>query len=114
MSAVSQAGGITHDAEPDPHIVELSKLMLARTPELGQALADRLFREIDAYRDGTVVAKDEVAASCAANLTFVFHALSGHGDVDVSPAENVGTSRAFVGLPLPAVMTAYRIGFRFM
>ncbi|MGA9488725.1 MAG: helix-turn-helix domain-containing protein [Mycobacterium sp.] len=114
MSAVSHAGGVRHGAEPDPHIVELSKLMLARAPELGQALADRLFREIDAYRDGTVVTKDEVAASCEANLTFVFHSLSAHGDVNVSPAENVGTARALVGLPLPAVMTAYRIGFRFM
>jgi hypothetical protein len=114
MSAVSHAGGVRHGAEPDPHIVELSKLMLARAPELGQALADRLFREIDAYRDGTVVTKDEVQASCEANLTFVFHALSGHGDVDVSPAENAGTARALVGLPLPALMTAYRIGFRFM
>ena len=114
MSAVSHTGEVRHGAEPDPHIVELSKLMLARAPELGLALADRLFREIDAYRDGTVVTKDEVQASCAANLTFVFHALSGHGDVDVSPAENAGTARALVGLPLPALMTAYRIGFRFM
>ena len=114
MSAVSHPGEVRHGAEPDPHIVELSKLMLARAPELGQALADRLFREIDAYRDGTVVTKDEVAASCAANLAFVFHALSGHGDVDVSPAEHAGTARALVGLPLPALMTAYRIGFRFM
>src|SRR5271154_5721908 len=114
MSAVSHAGGVRHEADPDPHIVELSKLMLARAPELGQELADRLFREIDAYRDGTVVTNDEVQASCAANLTFVFHALSGHGDVDVSPAEHAGTARALVGLPLPALMTAYRIGFRFM
>jgi sugar diacid utilization regulator len=114
MSAGSHAGSVRHGTEPDPHIVELSKLMLARAPELGQALADRLFREIDAYHGGTVVTKDEVAASCEANLAFVFRSLSGHGDVDVSPAENVGTARALVGLPLPAVMTAYRIGFRFM
>jgi sugar diacid utilization regulator len=114
MSAGSHAGDIRHGTEPDPHIVELSKLMLARAPELGQALADRLFREIDAYHEGTVVTKDEVAASCEANLAFVFRSLSGHGDVDVSPAEHVGTARALVGLPLPAVMTAYRIGFRFM
>jgi sugar diacid utilization regulator len=114
MSAVPHADSVRRGAEPDPHIVELSKVMLARAPELGRALADRLFREIDAYHEGTVVTKDEVAASCEANLTFVFHSLSGHGDVDVSPAENVGTARALVGLPLPAVMTAYRIGFRFM
>lgn len=114
MRAVSHAGSARHGTEPDPHIVELSKLMLGRAPELGQALADRLFREIDAYHEGTVVTKDEVAASCEANLAFVFRSLSGHGDVDVSPAEHVGTARALVGLPLPAVMTAYRIGFRFM
>ena len=60
MSAVSHAGGVRRGAAPDPHIVELSKLMLARAPELGEAMADRLFREIDAYRDGTVVTKDEV------------------------------------------------------
>ena len=114
MSAVSHAGSVRRGADPDPHIVELSKLMLARAPELGQALADRLFREIDAYHDGTVVTKDEVRASCEANLTFVFHSLSGHADVDVSPAEHTGTARALAGLPLPAVMTAYRIGFRFM
>jgi hypothetical protein len=114
MSAVSHAGGVRRGAEPDPHVVELSKLMLARAPELGQTLADRLFSEIDAYGEGTVVTKDELRASCEANLTFVFHALSGHADVDVSPAEHTGTARALVGLPLPAVMTAYRIGFRFM
>jgi DNA-binding PucR family transcriptional regulator len=114
MSAVPHAGNVRRGVEPDPHIVELSKLMLARAPELGQALADRLFRDIDAYHDGTVVTKDEVRASCEANLTFVFHSLSGHANIDVSPAEAAGTARALVGLPLPALMTAYRIGFRFM
>src|SRR5271169_2520695 len=114
MSAVPHADSVRRGADPDPHIVELSKLMLARAPELGAALADRLFREIDAYRDGTVVTRDEVRASCEANLTFVFDSLAGHADVDVSPAEYTGTARALAGAPLPAVMTAYRIGFRFM
>ncbi len=114
MSAVSHAGNARRDADPDPHIVELSKLMLARAPELGEALAERLFREIDAYHDGTVVSKDEVAASCAANLTYVFHSLAGHADDDVSAAEHTGSERALAGVPLPALMTAYRIGFRFM
>jgi len=114
MSAVPHADGVRPRAAPDPHIVELSKLMLTRAPALGEALADRLCREIDAYRDGTVVTKGEVRASCEANLTFVFHSLSGHANIDVSPAEAAGTARALAGVPLPAVMTAYRIGFRFM
>src|SRR5271155_2053592 len=114
MSAVPRADSVRRGADPDPHIIELSRLMLARAPELGAALADRLFREIDAYHDGTVVTKDEVRASCEANLTFVFDSLAGHADVDVSVAEHTGTTRALSGVPLPALMTAYRIGFRFM
>ncbi|HZC90592.1 MAG TPA: helix-turn-helix domain-containing protein, partial [Mycobacterium sp.] len=58
--------------------------------------------------------KDEVAASCEANLTYVFHSLAGHADHDVSAAEHTGSARALAGVPLPALMTAYRIGFRFM
>ena len=114
MSAGTHPVGVRRGAEPDPHIVKLSKLLLGRAPELGEALADRLFREVDAYRDGTVVTRDDVRKSCEANLTFVFDSLAGHADVDVSPAEYTGTARALAGTPLPAVMTAYRIGFRFM
>ena len=80
MSAVPHADGVRPRAAPDPHIVELSKLMLSRAPALGEALADRLCREIDAYRDGTVVTKDQVRASCEANLTFVFDSLAGRAE----------------------------------
>ena len=51
--------------------------MLTRAARLGEALADRLCREIDAYHDGTVVTKDQVRESCVANLTFVFDSLAG-------------------------------------
>lgn len=98
----------------DPHVVELSKLMLERAPALGRAMADVLCRDIDAYRDDTVVTRDQVAESCVANVAFIFHSLTEQDDVDVSPAERTGTERATAGVPLPAVMTAYRIGFRFM
>src|SRR5271156_988347 len=114
MSATTHPVGDLRGAAPDPHIVELGKLMLARAPRLGKAMADLLCREIEAYRDGTVVTKDQVAESCVANVTFIFDSLAGNADVDVSPAEHTGTARALAGVPLPAVMTAYRIGFRFM
>src|SRR5258705_10224693 len=114
MSVASKTDGARRAAGADRHIVELGKLILARAPKLGKAMADLLCREIDAYRDGTVVTKDQVAESCVANVTFIFDSLTGNADVDVSPAEDTGTARALAGVPLPAVMTAYRIGFRFM
>ncbi|MGO9507566.1 MAG: PucR family transcriptional regulator [Mycobacterium sp.] len=114
MSAATHPAGVRRGAAPDPHITQLGKLMLARAPKLGEAMADLLCREIDAYRDGSVVTKDSVRMSCVANVTFIFDSLAGDADVDVSPAEDTGTTRALAGVPLPAVMTAYRIGFRFM
>jgi hypothetical protein len=114
MSAPPRPAGSRRGPAPDPHVVELGKLMLARARRLGLAMADLLCREIDAYRDGSVVTKDEVAESCVANVTFIFDSLAGNADVDVAPAEHTGTARALAGVPLPAVMTAYRIGFRFM
>jgi len=114
MSAATHPAGVRHGAAPDPHIVELGKLMLARAPRLGKAMADLLCSEIDAYRDGSVVTKDQVVESCVANVTFIFDSLAGDTDADVFPAEHTGTARALAGVPLPAVMTAYRMGFRFM
>lgn len=114
MRVSSKTDGARDGATVDPHVIELGKLMLARAPQLGMAMADVLCSEIDAYRDGSVVAKEKVAESCVANVTFIFDSLAGHTDVDVSPAEHTGTARALAGVPLPAVMTAYRIGFRFM
>ena len=60
-------------------------------------MADLICRQIDAYRDGSVVTKDQVAESCVANVTFIFDSLTGT-DVDVSPAERTGTERALAGV----------------
>jgi len=114
MGVASKTHGVRHGAAVDPHVIKLGKLMLARAPGLGEEMADVLCREIEAYRDGSVVTKDDVRESCIANVTFIFDSLAGNADVDVSPAERTGTARALTGVPLPAVMTAYRIGFRFM
>ncbi|MCV7409445.1 PucR family transcriptional regulator [Mycobacterium florentinum] len=114
MSVASKTDGVRRDAAADRYVVELGRLMLARAPRLGTKMADLLCREIDAYRDGNIVAKDHVIESCVANLTFIFDSLNREGDADVAPAERTGTERAVAGVPLPAVMTAYRIGFRFM
>jgi sugar diacid utilization regulator len=114
MSVATRTDGVRRGAAADPHVVELGKLMLACAPRLGMAMADLLCREIDAYRDGTVVTKEQVAESCEANVTYIFDSLAGNAEADVSPAEHTGVARAHSGVPLPAVMTAYRIGFRFM
>ncbi|MFD9667419.1 PucR family transcriptional regulator [Rhodococcus sp. NPDC059968] len=102
------------EGQTDPLIVELAVAMLARADQLGAALASVIRRDIDHYRSNTLVTNDEIQRSCTANLTFVFHSLAGDTEMDVSAAEATGTARALAGVPLPAVMAAFRIGFRFM
>jgi|GEM_PF-4093687 len=63
MSVASKADGAQRGTAPDPHIAELGKLMPARAPTLGKGMADLRCQEIEAYRDGTVVAKHQVAQS---------------------------------------------------
>jgi hypothetical protein len=105
---------VTTKSAADPHILRLGKMMLGRASQLGEAMAGLLCHEIDAYRDGSVVTMESVRESCVANVTFIFDSLAGDDDVDVTPAARTGVTRALAGVPLPAVMTAYRIGFRFV
>lgn len=113
-TGVDSAYRVGMEGRPDPPIVELADAMLARADEFGAALAAVIRRDIDYYRSNTLVSTDEIQRSCSANMTFVFRALAGDTDMDVSAAEATGTSRALAGVPLPAVMAAYRVGFRFM
>lgn len=102
-------------ARPDPHIIELGAALLARAPELGNELTDILRREIDFYASNTnLLTREQIQQSCTANMAFVFRHLSGDVDMDVTPAESTGKARAVAGVPLAAVMAAYRVGFRFM
>lgn len=100
------------DTAVDRHIVDLSRLMLDRISALGARLAERICTEIDGYQ--SAAAFDDVRESCIANMAFVFRSLCGDGEADLSPAADTGRQRAVEGVPLAAVMTAYRIGFRFM
>jgi DNA-binding PucR family transcriptional regulator len=102
-------------AAPDPSIVRLGKAMLARVDEVATAMADVIRRDVTFYQSKPgVVTGDELRRSCVANMTYVFDALAGDVDADVSVAEDTGIRRALAGVPLAAVMAAYRVGFRYM
>ncbi|MUL83936.1 MULTISPECIES: CdaR family transcriptional regulator [unclassified Mycolicibacterium] len=101
-------------AQPDPHIARLVKTMLARADELTDAMCDEIRRVVGFYESNTrLVTADELHRSCLSQMTYVLEALAGAIDADVSAAEDVGIRRAVAGVPLVAVMSAYRVGFRF-
>lgn len=114
MYATSGADRRRSGPASDPHVGRLSALMLDRAAELGASMADLLCREVAAYRDSDLVPRDEVYENCVANLVYIFSSLADDNSPDLAAAAHVGAARAVAGVPLTAVMTAYRIGFRLM
>jgi hypothetical protein len=84
--------------------------MLARNlDELAQDVASAVRAEVDFYKTTRAVADDDLLASCTENIRFALKSLGDGVDFDTSPAVTTGTRRAAAGIPVPAVMDAYRI-----
>ncbi|MFC7449581.1 PucR family transcriptional regulator [Rhodococcus daqingensis] len=96
----------------EQQMVELGTALYRRADELGQAVANVIAAEVDFYASGSAVTSAELAESCKANLRFIFSGLQGDQDFDTTPARATGIRRAKAGVPLAAVMEAYRVAFR--
>ena len=78
--------------------------------KLAQDVACAVRAEVDFYKSTRVVTDDDLLASCADNLRIALNSLQEGAAFDTSPAVATGSRRAAAGVPLPAVMDAYRIG----
>ena len=78
--------------------------------KLAQDVACAVRAEVDFYKSTRVVTDDDLLASCADNLRIALNSLQEGVAFDTSPAVATGSRRAAAGVPLPAVMDAYRIG----
>jgi PucR C-terminal helix-turn-helix domain/GGDEF-like domain len=102
-------------APADPNIARLAKTMVSRADELADTMCDEIRRVVGFYDSNAgPVTSDELRRSCLSQMAYVLEALTGDIDADVSAAEEVGVRRAVTGVPLVAVMSAYRVGFRFI
>jgi DNA-binding transcriptional LysR family regulator len=84
--------------------------LIRRTEQLGAAVASAVRDDIDFYQHAEVVSHDQLVESCTDNVRFIFSGLAGPRSFDTTPAILTGESRAQSRVPLPVVMSAYRIG----
>lgn len=99
-------------ADVEAQLVEIGVALSGQADELGRAVAAAIRAEIDFYRNTTVIGDDELIENCTSNLRSVFRGLQGIQTFDTTPPESTGITRADAGVPLPALMGAYRVGFR--
>ena len=108
-SRLLTANGHGVRADVDGQVRAIASALASRVDELAQSVASAIRAEVDFYKVSAVVTNDELLASSADNLQFALKYLETAAGFDVSPAVATGSKRAVVGVPLPAVMAAYRL-----
>ncbi len=102
---------VTPDAV-DPVVRDLSRALLPRIDEFAERMASRIRAQEPLYRDGHVVTPDELRRSCRDNLSYVFGQLAGEPTIGIEVPRATGIRRGETGVPLSAVLQAFRIGGR--
>ncbi|SFE05652.1 PucR family transcriptional regulator [Blastococcus tunisiensis] len=95
-------------------LAELAPLLLDQLDPMTDRMLDVLHRTEPVYRDLRGRDEEEMRASTRANLERGLHALigaaSGDARTSLRDAREVGRRRAALGIPLEAVLRAYRLG----
>src|ERR1700760_4834091 len=101
--------GHTVGTEVDEQVQGIASELASRVDELAQAVACAVRAEVAFYQSSGVVTNDELLTSSVENLGLALKCLETAEGFDTSPAVATGSKRAAAGVPLPAVMDAYRI-----
>jgi PucR C-terminal helix-turn-helix domain/GGDEF-like domain len=101
-------------AAVDPVVRDLSRVLLPRVDQFALRMADRIRAQEPLYREGHAVTPDDLRKSCRDNLLYVFGRLAGEPNIGTEAPRATGARRAEAGIPLSALLSAYRIGGRFI
>jgi hypothetical protein len=101
-------------ASGEPSVRALSRRLLTTVDDLAGELADRIRRAEVHYRRQQGVPADDLWQSCRHNLLHILTQLAGDAPLEVEAARATGRRRAEQGVPLPAILHAYRIGGRYV
>jgi PucR C-terminal helix-turn-helix domain/GGDEF-like domain len=99
-------------SDMETQIGQLRVALLDRCDHLGTMVAGTIRREVEYYRRDSPVSDDQLTESCVENMRFMFEGLDAPAKFDTAVAARTGTARAIAGVPLAAVMEAYRVGCR--
>ncbi|MGQ0465809.1 MAG: PucR family transcriptional regulator [Sporichthyaceae bacterium] len=108
-----RSGGSPSPAEPDAaRVAALGRALLTRSDEIGAEMAHQILATVPAYAGGALVSPDVLRASCVEQSHAILQAVGNDPGVFATRARAIGRSRAAAGVPLTAVMDAFRLGGR--
>lgn len=96
----------------DKEISTLATVLLERVGELAKEMAARI-RGGSRDHHYDVVPAEELEEACRTQVANALRAMAGEVPLDTEAGARIGRRRALQNVPLPAVMTAYRIGVKY-
>ncbi|WP_234336704.1 PucR family transcriptional regulator [Streptomyces xylophagus] len=96
----------------DKEIRALATVLLERVDELAKEMATRIRAGSREYHYDAVPEED-LEEACRIHVGNALQALSGQAPLDTGTAAEIGHRRARQNVPLPTVMTAYRVGVKY-
>lgn len=102
------------EREVAPEVRSLSRQLLPDADRLGARMAERICAEIPMYAEGQLLSFEQLADSCAHNISYVLGILAGDPATSLDSPRATGAARAGQGVPYDAVLQAFRIGGRYI
>src|SRR5690606_37921206 len=107
---IAYPGGVT--APPRTTTARPALDLLERIGELADELVARIVGADRSYVDAGLLTAEELHGACLSNLTAIITALGGAEPVRLQPARAVGRLKAERGVPIAALLHAFRLGGR--
>ncbi|WP_084727729.1 PucR family transcriptional regulator [Rhodococcoides yunnanense] len=95
-----------------PSSFELAAPLMDGAEELTDELVRRILTAEHAYVESTALTRDQLRSACLANVTAMIADLAGEKPVDLESARAAGRLKAAQGVPLAALLHAFRLGGR--
>ncbi|QMU77997.1 PucR family transcriptional regulator [Streptacidiphilus sp. PB12-B1b] len=98
----------------DAQVERLGARMLRQADDLADRMAARIRAAVPRYGSDAAVSAEELRRTCLENVRFIFGPLGSAPALSSPESRENGRRRARAGVPLTAVMEAYRVGARFL
>ncbi len=109
---VSSGRRTTPTQDRERELDTVVNVLSGRLGNLAPRVAQTIREQVDYYGSTRVITQSDIVETVRSNYAMVIHGLAGDAEFDTSSAAETGANRADAGVPLPAVMDAYRIGFQ--
>jgi hypothetical protein len=94
-------------------VAQLGASLLERADELAEGMVEHIYEAVPVYRSGAVDAA-ELSRTCLEYIRLVFEPMGRESAAESPRLREGGRRRAQVGVPLTAVMEAYRVTARYL